>query len=231
MICHIGLGWLVLYEYLVMDRPIDCNFDTQILGDMTVDFSKSPDGLVPAIIQDCQTLKVLMLGYMNEEALAKTQVEGKVTFYSRSKQRLWTKGEESGHFLMLESIRMDCDKDTLLVMARPTGPVCHTGTDTCFAEVNKTENFLIELENTIIDRHQNPTEESYTASLFRKGINKVAQKVGEEAVELVIEAKDQSEELFLNEAADLLYHYLVLLVAKGYVLEDVMEVLKKRHKR
>lgn len=198
---------------------------------MTVDFSKSSDGLVPAIIQDSQTLKVLMLGYMNAEALQKSQTEGKVTFYSRSKQRLWTKGEESGHFLMLESIRLDCDSDTLLVMARPTGPVCHTGTDTCFAEVNKTDNFLIELENIIIDRHQNPTEGSYTASLFKKGINKVAQKVGEEAVELVIEAKDQSEELFLNEAADLLFHYLVLLVAKGYVLEDVMEVLKKRHKR
>ncbi len=197
---------------------------------MNVDFSKSADGLVPAIIQDACTHRVLMLGYMNQESLNRTIRDGKVTFYSRSKKRLWTKGEESGHFLMVEEIKTDCDEDTLLILARPTGPVCHTGSDTCFEEKNENENFLIELENTIIDRHQNPTDHSYTASLFAKGINRVAQKVGEEAVELVIEAKDRNEELFLNEGADLLYHYLVLLVAKGYVLEDVIEVLKKRHK-
>lgn len=197
---------------------------------MTLDFSKSGDGLIPAIIQDATTHKVLMLGYMNQESLAKTQEEGKVVFYSRSKKRLWMKGEESGHFLIVESIVEDCDKDTLLIMARPTGPVCHTGADTCFNENNVNDNFLIALENIIIDRKLNPREGSYTTELFTRGINRVAQKVGEEAVELVIEAKDQNEELFLNEAADLLYHYLVMLVAKGYVLEDVMDVLKKRHK-
>lgn len=196
---------------------------------MKVNFSKSGDGLVPAIVQDACTHKVLMLGYMNAESLQRTLDEGKVTFYSRSKKRLWTKGEESGHFLMAEEVKVDCDQDTLLIMARPAGPVCHTGSDTCFGDSNTNDNFLIELENTIIDRNQNPKESSYTTELFRKGINRVAQKVGEEAVELVIEAKDRNEELFLNEAADLLYHYLVLLVAKGYVLEDVMEVLKKRH--
>ncbi len=195
-----------------------------------VDFSKSGDGLVPAVVQDACTHKVLMLGYMNREALLHTQREGKVTFYSRSKQRLWTKGEESGHFLMVERILPDCDNDTLLVMARPTGPVCHTGADTCFDERNITDNFLIELENIIIDRKQNPRPGSYTTSLFSDGINRIAQKVGEEAVELVIESKDRNEELFLGEAADLIYHYLVLLIAKGYVLEDVIEVLKKRHK-
>lgn len=197
---------------------------------MKVDFSKSADGLVPAIIQDATTHKVLMLGYMNEESLQRTQEEGKVVFYSRSKKRLWMKGEESGHFLMVEKIKTDCDADTLLIMARPTGPVCHTGADTCFNERNITDNFLIALENIIIDRKINPKESSYTTGLFEKGINRVAQKVGEEAVELVIESKDRNEELFLNEAADLLYHYLVLLVAKGYVLEDVISTLKKRHK-
>jgi phosphoribosyl-ATP pyrophosphohydrolase/phosphoribosyl-AMP cyclohydrolase len=197
---------------------------------MTLDFSKSGDGLIPAIIQDATTHKVLMLGYMSQESLAKTREEGKVVFYSRSKKRLWMKGEESGHFLIVESIVEDCDKDTLLIMARPTGPVCHTGADTCFNENNVNDNFLIALENIIIDRKLNPREGSYTTELFTRGINRVAQKVGEEAVELVIEAKDQNEELFLNEAADLLYHYLVMLVAKGYVLEDVMDVLKKRHK-
>jgi phosphoribosyl-ATP pyrophosphohydrolase/phosphoribosyl-AMP cyclohydrolase len=197
---------------------------------MDVDFSKSADGLVPAIIQDVQTHKVLMLGYMNAEALEKTRTEGKVTFFSRSKGRLWTKGEESGHFMMVENVSLDCDRDTILVMARPTGPVCHTGADTCFNEKNITDNFLIELENTIIDRKENPRDGSYTTKLYAKGINKIAQKVGEEAVELVIEAKDDCEELFLNEAADLLYHYLVLLVAKGFVLEDVMAVLRQRHK-
>ena len=197
---------------------------------MDVDFSKSPDGLIPAIIQDVSTHKVLMLGYMNQDSLNKTLKVGKVTFYSRSKQRLWTKGEESGHFLIVDQVKTDCDNDTLLIMARPQGPVCHTGSDTCFNETNQNDNFLIELENTILDRHQNPTKESYTASLFEKGINRVSQKVGEEAVELVIEAKDNNEELFLNEGADLLYHYIVLLVAKGYVLEDVIKVLKRRHK-
>lgn len=197
---------------------------------MKIDFSKYPDGLVPAIIQDSVTHKVLMLGYMNEESLQRTQEEGKVVFYSRSKKRLWMKGEESGHFLMVEKIKTDCDADTLLIMARPTGPVCHTGADTCFNEKNINDNFLIALENIIIDRKVNPRETSYTTSLFEKGINRVAQKVGEEAVELVIESKDRNEELFLNEAADLLYHYLVLLVAKGYVLEDVINTLKKRHK-
>lgn len=197
---------------------------------MKVDFSKSAEGLIPAIIQDSITHKVLMLGYMNEESLQRTQEEGKVVFYSRSKKRLWMKGEESGHFLMVDKIKIDCDADTLLILARPTGPVCHTGADTCFNEKNITDNFLIALENIIIDRKVNPKENSYTTMLFEKGINRVAQKVGEEAVEVVIESKDNNEELFLNEAADLLYHYLVLLVAKGYVLEDVMGVLKKRHK-
>ncbi|GAA4312795.1 bifunctional phosphoribosyl-AMP cyclohydrolase/phosphoribosyl-ATP diphosphatase HisIE [Compostibacter hankyongensis] len=195
-----------------------------------VDFSKSANGLVPAIVQDAQTRKVLMLGYMDRDALERTEEEGRVTFFSRSKDRLWTKGEESGHFLLVENMSLDCDRDTLLIMARPMGPVCHTGADTCFDEENITDNFLIELENTIIDRKVNPRPGSYTARLFEKGINKIAQKVGEEAVELVIESKDDCEELFLNEAADLLYHYLVLLVAKGFVLEDVMDVLKKRHK-
>lgn len=197
---------------------------------MKVDFTKSEDGLVPAIVQDACTQKVLMLGYMNRESLEHTQKEGKVVFYSRSKKRLWMKGEESGHFLAVESIKSDCDSDTLLIMARPAGPVCHTGADTCFNEKNINDNFLIALENVIIDRKANPRESSYTTELFQNGINRIAQKVGEEAVELVIEAKDQNEELFLNEAADLLYHYLILLVAKGYVLEDVMDVLKMRRK-
>ncbi|HEX5552446.1 MAG TPA: bifunctional phosphoribosyl-AMP cyclohydrolase/phosphoribosyl-ATP diphosphatase HisIE [Chitinophagaceae bacterium] len=196
---------------------------------MKVDFSKSATGLVPAIVQDASTHRVLMLGYMNEESLQRTLEEGKVVFYSRSKKRLWMKGEESGHFLIVKSIKPDCDADTLLILARPTGPVCHTGADTCFDEKNLTDNFLIALENVIIDRKTNPRENSYTTELFTRGMNRIAQKVGEEAIELVIEAKDNNEELFLGEAADLLYHYLVLLVAKGYVLEDVMDVLKKRH--
>jgi phosphoribosyl-ATP pyrophosphohydrolase/phosphoribosyl-AMP cyclohydrolase len=196
---------------------------------MKVDFSKSATGLVPAIVQDASTHRVLMLGYMNEESLQRTLEEGKVVFYSRSKKRLWMKGEESGHFLIVKSIKPDCDADTLLILARPTGPVCHTGADTCFDEKNLTDNFLIALENVIIDRKTNPRENSYTTELFTRGMNRIAQKVGEEAIELVIEAKDNNEELFLGEAADLLYQYLVLLVAKGYVLEDVMDVLKKRH--
>ncbi|SIO08774.1 bifunctional phosphoribosyl-AMP cyclohydrolase/phosphoribosyl-ATP diphosphatase HisIE [Chitinophaga niabensis] len=198
---------------------------------MQVDFSKSPDGLVPAIIQDAITNKVLMLGYMNQEALDKTLAEGKVTFFSRSKNRLWTKGEESGNFLQLKHAAIDCDADTLLLKVHPEGPTCHTGADTCWNEVNKdAASFLGNLEQVIRDRKQNPTDKSYTASLFAKGINKVAQKVGEEAVELVIEAKDNNDHLFINEAADLLFHYLILLQAKGFTLEDVVNILKDRHK-
>ena len=198
---------------------------------MQVDFSKSPDGLVPAIIQDAITNKVLMLGYMNREALDKTLAEGKVTFFSRSKNRLWTKGEESGNFLHLQHSAVDCDGDTLLLKVHPVGPVCHTGDDTCWGEINKEANtFLHSLEQVIRDRKNNPTEKSYTASLFAKGINKIAQKVGEEAVEVVIEAKDDNNELFLNESADLLFHYLILLQAKGFTLEDVVTILKDRHK-
>ncbi|MFN7115225.1 MAG: bifunctional phosphoribosyl-AMP cyclohydrolase/phosphoribosyl-ATP diphosphatase HisIE [Saprospiraceae bacterium] len=194
-----------------------------------LDFTKS-DGLIPAIIQDSATNKVLMLGFMNAEALQKTVNEQIVTFFSRSKNRLWTKGETSGNFLHVVDIQADCDNDTLLIKARPDGPTCHTGADTCFDEVNQPDNFLWKLEKVIQDRKANPKEGSYTTSLFNKGINKVAQKVGEEAVELVIEAKDNNEELFLNEAADLLYHYLILLTAKGYQLQDVINVLEKRHR-
>jgi len=194
-----------------------------------INFDKCADGLVPAIVQDSATLKVLMLGYMNQEALDKTLQEGKVTFFSRSRQRLWTKGEESGNFLTLQEIRVDCDSDTLLIKAIPTGVVCHTGADTCWEEENVSNDFLSKLESIITDRKNNPSENSYTSKLFAKGINKIAQKVGEEAVEVVIEAKDDNEELFLNESADLLFHYLVLLSAKGYQLSDVLSVLKKRH--
>ena len=196
-----------------------------------VNFSKSADLLVPAIIQDCETNKVLMLGFMNEEALARTREAGKVVFYSRSKKRLWTKGEESGNFLLVKDIAVDCDQDTLLIKAEPLGPVCHTGADTCWNEKNHREDFLAILEEIIAQRKQegNP-ENSYIARLFNKGINKIAQKVGEEAVELVIEAKDHNEDLFLNEAADLLFHYLILLNAKGYNLQDVTRVLQERHK-
>lgn len=196
-----------------------------------IDFQKSADGLVPAIVQDAATSKVLMLGYMNREALDKTLAEGKVTFFSRSKQRLWTKGEESGNFLHLEEIRVDCDSDTLLIKAKPAGVVCHTGADTCWEEKNVSNDFLAKLESIINDRKNNPTDESYTSKLFAKGINKIAQKVGEEAVEVVIEAKDDNEDLFLNESADLLFHYLVLLSAKGYQLADVLAVLEKRHSK
>lgn len=196
---------------------------------MNVDFEKYTDGLAPAIVQDFDTHRVLMLGFMNQEALRKTEETGKVTFYSRSKKRLWTKGEESGHFLELKSIALDCDRDTLLVKVHPLGPVCHTGADTCWSEPNHHEDFLLYLQDIIRLRKQASPEESYVAKLFSKGINKIAQKVGEEAVELVIEAKDDNKELFLNEAADLLFHYLVLLQAKGYELESVLEVLRKRH--
>lgn len=194
---------------------------------MNVDFSKG-DGLVPAIIQHYATKTVLMLGYMNDEALQKTKELGKVTFYSRSKQRLWTKGEESGNFLLVKSMEVDCDNDTLLIQVDPVGPTCHKGTETCFGDADAA-GFAHQLQRIIEDRKANPSEKSYTTSLFEKGINKIAQKVGEEAVETVIEAKDNNDELFLNEAADLLFHYLVLLTAKGKSLEDVEAVLKSRH--
>lgn len=196
---------------------------------MTPDFSKYSDGLVPVIVQDASTQKVLMLGFMNSEALAKTTEDKKVTFFSRSKQRLWTKGESSGNFLLVKEILTDCDNDTLLVKAEPVGPVCHTGADTCFSEDN-TGFTLQKLEDIISNRKNNPTDESYTSSLFKKGINKVAQKVGEEAVELVIESKDNDESKFLNEAADLLFHYLILLQAKNHSLKDVIGILAERHK-
>lgn len=195
---------------------------------MNINFSKS-DGLVPCIVQDAKTNQVLMLGFMNDEAYQKTLREKRVTFFSRSKQRLWTKGETSGNFLEVSEILVDCDQDTLLIKANPVGPVCHTGADTCFNEKNERWD-LASLEAVIKDRKANPVKGSYTASLFNAGINKVAQKVGEEAVELVIEAKDDNKELFLNEAADLMFHYLVLLTEKGYGLKDVLDVLKKRHK-
>ncbi|TSE11522.1 bifunctional phosphoribosyl-AMP cyclohydrolase/phosphoribosyl-ATP diphosphatase HisIE [Aquimarina algiphila] len=197
---------------------------------MKIDFNKNDDGLVPAIIQDALTKNVLMLGYMNEEAYTKTIQTKKVTFFSRSKQRLWTKGEESGNILHLEDINSDCDNDTLLILVTPEGPTCHTGSDTCWNEDNNQSfGFLSELERVIRDRKENQNDEnSYVASLFRKGINKIAQKVGEEAVEVVIEAKDDNEELFLNESADLLFHYLILLQAKGYTLNDIVNVLKTR---
>ena len=187
------------------------------------------NGLIPAIIQDAKTNQVLMLGFMNAEALKKTQEEGKVTFFSRTKNRLWTKGETSGNFLNVVSIKEDCDEDTLLIKVNPVGEVCHTGSDTCFQEVNRDDAFLYDLERVILDRKNKPHTKSYTASLFKKGINKIAQKVGEEAVEVVIEAKDDNRDLFLNEAADLLYHLEVLLVAKGVKLQEVVEILRNRH--
>lgn len=198
---------------------------------MTIDFKKYIDGLVPAIIQDANTNKVLMLGFMNEEALSKTQELQKVTFYSRTKNRLWTKGEQSGNFLLVKEIKADCDNDTLLIKVNPVGPVCHTGADTCWDEKNTGDDFLRQLEQIITDRKNNPSGRSYTSSLFAKGINKIAQKVGEEAVELVIESKDNNDELFKNEAADLLFHYLILLQAKGISLNDITEVLKSRHSK
>lgn len=198
---------------------------------MKVDFEKYSDGLVPAIVQDNLTHKVLMLGFMNQEALNHTESTGKVTFYSRSKKRLWTKGEESGHFLDLRSISVDCDNDTLLIKAHPNGPTCHTGADTCWSERNHADNFLFYLEDIIALRKQAPPEESYVAKLFSKGINKIAQKVGEEAVEMVIETKDNNDDLFLNESADLLFHYLLLLNAKGFTLQDVINILKDRHSK
>ena len=203
-----------------------------------MDFEKL-NGLVPAIIQDASTDTVLMLGFMNEEALQRTREEGKVTFFSRTKNRLWTKGEESGNFLHVVEILEDCDKDTLLIKANPAGSVCHTGSDTCFNEKNTDSGvsqdqedltFIVQLQQLIHRRKAEMPEDSYTTSLFNAGINKIAQKVGEEAVELVIESKDSNDELFLNEAADLLYHLLVLLTAKGKDIKDVVSVLEQRHK-
>ena len=197
---------------------------------MKIDFEKYSDGLAPAIVQDFKTHKVLMLGFMNEEALQKTMQEGRVTFYSRGKKRLWTKGEESGNFLLLKEIMSDCDDDTLLIKAEPVGPVCHTGADTCWSEKNHREDFLYYLEDIIGLRRTGNDEKSYVRQLFQKGINAIAQKVGEESVELVIEAKDVNNELFLNEAADLLFHYLILLNAKDCTLDDVIHILRERHK-
>ena len=198
---------------------------------MKLDFNKNADGLVPAIIQDATTQKVLMLGYMNAEALASTQTSGKVTFFSRTKNRLWTKGEESGKFLELVSIKEDCDQDTLLIQVNPQGPTCHKGTDTCWEESNTSSfGFLSTLGNTIKERKEKDDDDSYVASLFRLGINKIAQKVGEEAVETIIEAKDSDDELFLSESADLLFHYLILLEAKGFSLKDIEQRLASRSK-
>lgn len=198
---------------------------------MELNFSKSPDGLLPAVIQDATTKTVLMLGYMNATALEKTRETGLVTFFSRSKQRLWTKGEESGNTLQLVSMKADCDQDTLLIQVNPKGPTCHKGTDSCWGEKNQTQfGFFSTLEKTIAERKLANDDNSYVASLFREGINKIAQKVGEEAVETVIEAKDDNAELFLNESADLLFHYLILLQAKGYSLKDIETTLMARKK-
>jgi phosphoribosyl-ATP pyrophosphohydrolase/phosphoribosyl-AMP cyclohydrolase len=199
---------------------------------MTIDFNKNAEGLVPAIIQDATSKNVLMLGYMNLEAFEKTQITKKVTFFSRTKNRLWTKGEESGNFLNLVDLKLDCDNDTLLIFVNPLGPTCHTGSDTCWNDSNtESYGFISKLEETIENRIENAdASNSYVASLFKKGINKVAQKVGEEAVEVVIEAKDTNDDLFLNESADLLFHYLLLLQAKGFKLNDVVKVLKEREK-
>ena len=196
-----------------------------------MNFKKSADGLIPAIIQDACTNKVLMLGYMNEQAFEKTKQEKRVTFFSRSKNRLWTKGEESGNFLNVTEIREDCDKDTLLIKVNPVGPVCHTGSDTCFNETNGSVDFILRLEDIIRDRRENPSDKSYTSSLFAKGINKIAQKVGEEAIEVVIESKDNDPELFKNEAADLLFHYLILLQAKGFTISDIAKILQIRNSK
>jgi len=198
---------------------------------MNLNFSKYKDGLAPAIIQDAVTGKVLMLGFMNGDAFQKTRESGRVTFFSRSKQRLWTKGEESGHYLEVKQILIDCDEDTLLIKATPQGPTCHTGADTCWNEPNHSDDLLIYLQDIIDLRRNGSDEKSYVRSLFQKGVNKIAQKVGEEAVELVIEAKDDNRDLFLNEAADLLFHYLVLLRAKDVQLQDVYQILQQRHSK
>ena len=196
-----------------------------------MEITYNSEGLIPAIIQDSTTKTVLMLGYMNAEAVSKTLETNKVTFFSRSKQRLWTKGEESGNFLSLDSLKNDCDNDTLLIQATPHGPTCHKGTDNCWSESNvESFGFISTLETIIADRKENASSEtSYVSELFEKGLNKIAQKVGEEAVEVVIEAKDNNDDLFLNESADLLFHYLILLQAKGFKLENVVDVLKSRH--
>ncbi|MBC7535709.1 MAG: bifunctional phosphoribosyl-AMP cyclohydrolase/phosphoribosyl-ATP diphosphatase HisIE [Ferruginibacter sp.] len=195
---------------------------------MNINFKKYADGLVPAVIQDAASDKVLMLGFMNEAALLKTKELKKVTFFSRSKNRLWTKGESSGNYLLVAGILCDCDNDSLLIKATALGPTCHLGTGTCWGEKNEANDFVKALEATIADRSNNPSESSYTSSLFKKGINKIAQKVGEEAIELIIEAKDNNVDLFKNEAADLLFHYLILLNAKGCKLEEIIAVLKDR---
>jgi phosphoribosyl-ATP pyrophosphohydrolase/phosphoribosyl-AMP cyclohydrolase len=197
---------------------------------MSPNFSKDPQGLLPAIIQDHVTGKVLMLGYMNEAAFQKTQESAIVTFFSRSKQRLWTKGETSENYLHVKNIALDCDQDAILIKARPDGPTCHTGADTCWNEKNEGIGFLSQLEDVIEERKNGTDEKSYVRSLFDEGINKIAQKVGEEAIEVVIEAKDDSEELFLNESADLLFHYMILLQAKGYKLQDVVKILEERQR-
>ena len=198
---------------------------------MELNFSKNKDGLIPVIIQDSISMTVLMLGYMNDEAIRKTKKTGNVTFYSRTKKRLWTKGEESGNFLRLISMKVDCDNDTILIFVKPEGPTCHKGTDSCWGEENLSQfGFLSELEETIAQRKKENLKDSYVASLFRKGINKIAQKVGEEATETIIEAKDENEKYFLNESADLLFHYLILLQAKGFRLRDVEKVLLTRKK-
>ena len=199
---------------------------------MTIDFNKNPDGLVPAIIQDANTKNVLMLGYMNQDALDKTQQTQQVTFFSRTKNRLWTKGEESGNFLNLVDIKLDCDNDTLLIFVNPIGPTCHKGSDTCWNDTNnESYGFISKLEDVITNRIEDAeVTKSYVATLFKEGINKIAQKVGEEAVEVIIEAKDTNDELFLNESADLLFHYLLLLQAKGFKMKDVVTVLKGREK-
>ncbi|MFH0759637.1 MAG: bifunctional phosphoribosyl-AMP cyclohydrolase/phosphoribosyl-ATP diphosphatase HisIE [Bacteroidota bacterium] len=195
-----------------------------------MDFTKL-NGIIPAIIQDAETGVVLMLGFMNEEALEKTRAEGRVTFFSRTRNRLWTKGEESGSFLDVKEIMEDCDQDTLLIKVAPLGPVCHTGSDTCFKEANRSSaGFLNTLQELIQQRKEEMPENSYTTNLFSKGINRIAQKVGEEAIELVIESKDENDDLFLNEAADLVYHLMVLLAAKGFSLKDVETILRQRHK-
>ncbi|MEN8883363.1 MAG: bifunctional phosphoribosyl-AMP cyclohydrolase/phosphoribosyl-ATP diphosphatase HisIE [Flavobacteriaceae bacterium] len=199
---------------------------------MNIDFNKNSDGLVPAIIQDTTTKNVLMLGYMNQDAFNATQKTNKVTFFSRTKNRLWTKGEESGNFLNLVDMKLDCDNDSLLIQVNPVGPTCHKGSDTCWNEGNDNSyGFITKLEETITNRIEDAdASKSYVASLFKKGINKIAQKVGEEAVEVVIEAKDDNDDLFLSESADLLFHYLMLLQAKGFKLNDVVDVLKGREK-
>ena len=197
---------------------------------MNLDYNKNNDGLVPAIIQDNNTFKILMLGYLNKESLSLTLSTNVVHFYSRTKQRIWKKGEESGNELHVVSLKEDCDNDTVLIKVNPVGPVCHKGDDTCFEEINKSENFIDILEGVIENRKNNLDESSYVSNLFRKGTNKIAQKVGEEAVEMVIEAKDNNGKLFLNESADLLFHYLILLQDKGYKMKNVIDVLKSRSK-